>query len=509
MRFVCGQCGSTFDADPVGPDGRIACPKCDHVIGPRSARPTPDQGRDRDEGFAHQARRAMRRRLYVVCGNCHKNLRVPARLAGRTRRCPACGCGIRIPLPEDADQRVPEALAPALEEADPAAWDGVDNSRIVAADAGERDAPRAAPEAPVAPPGEEDELDEPGAEDLAVEEPHERARAPEPETPPAPPAEEPTPEPAGPSRRGLWVIGAVVAAGLVAAAIVYRIAPWRTGRDATPPPVVRTETPEGPRIKPVIVPATAPPRPRPPVVAERPARGVVARAATDLFAADGYWPAAPDRVYWKLSVRVTAGPKPLAFDTAGEHVTLSAEGKTFASLGGPGGRSAIPIRATAGRVRLAPGRSAEAILLFDVPRSLRGAELRIRGLPPMAVRMPQPPAGGELVGAYDEQVPRNLRPLPRDAVIAAIQAGPRQTLLVTRRPDGLRIEMPEAGVSGAAKPAGGGVFHATLACGDKTLNCKLRLFDDGRGLILYLRDAPFHQLTFRRRAAADQRAGKG
>ena len=109
--------------------------------------------------------------------------------------------------------------------------------------------------------------------------------------------------------------------------------------------------------------------------------------------------------------------------------------------------------------------------------------------------MPEPPAGGELVGAYDEQVPRNLRPLPRDAVIAAIQAGSKQALIVTRRPAGLRIEMPAAGVSGRAKPAGGGVFHATLARGDKTLNCKLRLFDGGRGLILYLRDAPFHQLT--------------
>ena len=115
----------------------------------------------------------------------------------------------------------------------------------------------------------------------------------------------------------------------------------------------------------------------------------------------------------------------------------------------------------------------------------------------------QPPSPGaskqaDLAGSYKEKPPRNLKPLLRHPVMAAIQSAPRHRIVVRRSKEGFVVSIPEAAVEGKAKSLGGGLYKAVLKRSADALDCKLRLINGGRGLILYLSDAPFHQVTYER-----------
>ena len=498
MQFVCGQCGRRFDVDRPEAGGRVICPKCAHPVPvPPPEAELRDRGLSvglpqRTGGFAAEARRALGRKVYVVCGNCGKSLMVPGRLTGKTRRCPSCGHSILIPLPEGLEL-VSEEPAGATEDIDTAARDREDEDRIVESQRRDiRGVPTARSAPAVAGPGPAGDVARDAASKSARGEPVEPARG----------------EPVGPARkskRTRWLRRAVVAVvGLtllaaVGAVLYSRFAPADTDPPDGPPKLAAgggSNVPTG--AQPTTTRQVAPPPPPKSV----PPRYRAVAAAAEVFAVGGYYPAAHDRAWWKLDVRITAGSDPLSFNTAGPDVTLMVGGKPIESLGAPGGGGLLPSRSTPGRASLEPDETGPFKFLFDVPQALRSASLRIAGLRPTTVSPSgaavQPGKDG-LEGVYDEQLPRNLRPLLRNPVMAAIQSAPGREVIIKRRGRLLQVFMPDAGVLGPAEPVAAGVYNVFLNYRSDTIKCRLRLFDSGRGLILYLSDQPFHQLTFRRR----------
>lgn len=484
MRFVCGQCGRQFDVQDASPGGEVTCPDCARSI----LVPPPDEqlreegltvaSRRVTEGFAAEARRALGQKMYVACGSCGTSLAVPVRLMGRTRRCPLCGKTIRIPLSDDqqvAEVRPDEVIEPI----DTAVHDREDEERIVESDqaaAGDLPTAESAPAAT---------LDEPAAGSRSLDELSVAVLG-------ADSYEQ--------SRPVQWgtVVGwaAVGVAVLVAAGMLYsKLTSPQQVQPEKPGEVVQSSDPnDHGKTKPGTGKVVRP------TAKKVPARYSAVAAADAVFAADGYHAAAVGRVYWRVDVRIIAGSDPLSFDTAGPDVTLLIGGKRIESLGAPG-RGILPPRSASNRVRIEAGQAARMVLLFDVPADARSGTLRIAGLESVTispvVRTAAPGTGG-LAGTYLEQSPRNLRPLLRDPVMAAIQSAPARKMIISPGTKTLLVTMPEAMVIGLATPAGGGVYDLILKYGEHSIQSRLRLFDSGRRMILYLSDQPFHQLTFKR-----------
>jgi DNA-directed RNA polymerase subunit RPC12/RpoP len=476
VRFLCGQCGCRFDADPEAGRGAV-CPKCGHVIavGPAEAGDAAEGAPRAAEGFAAQARHALGHKIYVICGHCGRHLMVPARYLGRSRRCPSCGEAIRIPLPEHAEGLVRRPAG--AEEAD-----GI----VEAADADDAMAVLARPE-----PAPTDEAPSGGrAMGAAV-----RAAGLHPL--------------AGLFRRlgrlPRWVLPTAGAAGAalvvaltVAALSIARGGDGRGRRRKAPDgsAVVVARTRPASRSRPV--PRTGPPTAPAPVVL---AGCTVPEARAMLFADEGYCPAGPRSVYWALTVRVETGDRPLRLALAGGDVVLEADGQTIPALGAPGGRGMLPGRAHAAEVRVAARHRVTFRVLFEVPRQTRLATLKMPGVEPTAVLVEagRTAAGrDEPSGAYREQPPRSLRPLLRHPVMAAIQAVPNGVIRFSQRAGGTWVQLAGAQVAGPATQVGEGLYDVRLHHAGEALDCTLRVYDGGRRLILYLAPEPFHQLAYKK-----------
>ncbi len=101
-----------------------------------------------------------------------------------------------------------------------------------------------------------------------------------------------------------------------------------------------------------------------------------------------------------------------------------------------------------------------------------------------------------------EKPPRNLQPLLRNPVMAALQSVANHTLQIrpgSAAADSFEVAFPDAGVSGSAKPLRPGLYEANLTAAGQQLACKFRLDSDGKRLILYLTDEPFHQITYQKK----------
>ncbi len=481
MKLLCGQCGKTFDA-PDGSASPIACPHCGHQVmiphDDSALLPTEETASQGEEGFATLAMQEVARRYHFQCGACGKHLSVARRRFGEHIRCPACGRRIRVPDLSDQD------------DAQLQRWSSRKPKRE-AIDASE--------------PGESgneqtDVIIETQPFDELVDE-LQQARPPQ------------------KFRKPSLPIGAIIAvAGAVTGGLLLwlLVQQWilRSQEDRPDGPDQRAEPNRQPidtaqqqeaeprqeptpRQEPNIGAVPSEPQPESQVLREV----VVESIVPAMFAAAGYFPAAPESLYWKISLRFSCGRQASPVSTAGASVVLRCGDRSVPSLGivAPPG-DVLPVRCTTDDVTIPAGGDRTLVLLFEMPAGMTPDSLWVRDVG--QVRLSQParlPTAGELDGTYTEAPPRNLQPQLADPVMAASQGVAAQQLVTTASAEGLRVTLPQAGVRGTAEPRGGGLYDVRLHYGEHTLNGALRVFDQGRGVVLYLSPAPFHQITFTRR----------
>ena len=385
--------------------------------------------------------------MQVLCGQCGGTIDAEDAQVGETIHCPHCECALRVPPAEEQPLYAREGEEGRRQE-------------------GPRRLPVAHPSAP---------YEEP--------EPPERERR----------------------KRHTMVTGLIAAGGIIAVAlglgvgIGYLLSSDESEalteeQGTTRLPADRAlPAPVGPSETPSLAPADVAPRRK-----GVPHRVEMISVSTDVFATGGYCPAPVGFVYWKVKLALTAGDTFIAFGARGEDVSIKVGAKDYRSLGTLLREPDLPIRARPGRIEVPVHQTREVELLFEVNQAGRVGELRIADVGNLRVGPVTPPPGGDVrsaVGAYREIPPRNLKPLLRDPVMAAIQSAPDQRLVIGRERSELTVRIDPAGVTGTVRPANGvleGVVHHR---GD-SLICKLRPIRSGEGLILYLKDAPFHQLTY-------------
>lgn len=551
MQLLCGQCGhvQTADDDVAGP---VECAHCGHAIlipgefDPSATVTNVEPPADEDEGFAEIARKAVPRKVRLTCHECDKRFSVSARRSGRQGRCPACGTKIDVPYPDDEvqfdlphvehadfdlDEEPVELIAieePVLESAQRA-----DDALVLPRDPVRRHnltveeqaaaLAEAAAEAAVAP--------APALASMSQEPPPKTTRQAKPVRPrkrkaapaPVPPKAVHVPETVvpleiadvepqrAPSRRIYVLLAAGVllaaAAGLILHTLGQRIGgdPIAITNDNKPPPPGNgphtTTRTSRPATQPV---TTTRPRPRTrPTTIDKPGRSTckVARAELDVFAAQGYFPAPPGMSYLRAEVRLKAVRSPIDLSTDKQDVAVSFGDSVIPALGAPAATGLVPVLSQPVTVHLAPGQSRDMTFLFLVPSHLRRAELTIRNVPPAPFRPIRPsatPPATALAGTFIEKRPRNLRPLMKDPVIAAVQGARQQRLYVHRRTDTLQVYITPAGVRGVAKPIAPGLYETMLKRGSQERMCRLRLAKGGDTLIVYFADKPFHQMTYAR-----------
>jgi len=288
-------------------------------------------------------------------------------------------------------------------------------------------------------------------------------------------------------------------AGIVAVALVVL---YLALREPAPPETKPTGAAGPPATPPAAPPAPAEPTPPVAPAPQTPPSAKLVAATSSVFARNGYLPAGPGLLFRKLTVAVQAGSKPLQFHSYGQDVVALVGEQQFESLGLAASGEGLGPPSIRGPIDLQGGESRELTFLLEMPAGAASGELAIRGvgqipLPPM----PAPPAlpADALVGTYVELLPRNLQPLLRDPVMAAIEAVPSQTLTVQRDDEGLHLAIPGAEVTGTATAIGAGTYRAKLSCDQHSLEAFLRLDEGGRTLILYLSVEPFHQMTYLRK----------
>jgi hypothetical protein len=226
------------------------------------------------------------------------------------------------------------------------------------------------------------------------------------------------------------------------------------------------------------------------------------RIELDAFATGGRHPARPGYLYWRVTVRLEAAGKAITLSSAGPDAVLVSMGMRIESLGSPDDGSLLPARARGREVSVRPGSPTSATFVFEVPQEFTRARLVLAGGGEVLLRVGRVrtdvPAR-RLAGQYVEALPRNLPPLADEPILAALRDAPGE-LAVAARGEDLALRFTASGVEGLARPAGrgGGVYEVGLGRGRRSLRAKLRVLPDGGGLVLFLDDSPYHQLTYRR-----------
>jgi hypothetical protein len=222
------------------------------------------------------------------------------------------------------------------------------------------------------------------------------------------------------------------------------------------------------------------------------------------FASGGYYPAPRQRLFCRLEARLRAGGKPVRLENHGPAVTLSLEGKTYPSLGEVVEEAFLPVRASRRTLHLPAGSEGTHVFLFELPAAGGTGQLQIEWLGRVEVTLPVPPeAGVPQEGEYVEALPRNLKPLLTDPVISAILSAPETTLQIRQDGKILRLRVTKANVVGRTRGAETSCREMVLHNGPHSLSGWLRALPDQR-IILYLGDAPMHQITYRRPAQNEE-----
>lgn len=490
MELLCGGCGRTISVADGKPGGEVECAHCGRKIripamgrheAPRAEGEVPsplEPGDDMADEFLTKARLSLRKKLLMVCGSCGERLTVEQRLAGNVMRCPACGESIRIP--ELAYDEPIEAEELMTEAAD----------RTEALDAGRR-----------APPEEE--------EPVAEGEPHRHRPA---EAAMVEAAVEPPLPFEGRSRRGpLPIVLAAVAATVLGLGAGYAI--WGGHKDTPPPPDKQVGSAgtrgapvaSAPKPSPSSRP-TAPPRPptgnRDPRPATKAQPGVrVVRAGLSALAGGGAVPAPLKQAFVRVTARMSAGDKPLAFRAAGGGVVLDIVKRKIPALGvaSPGGP--VPQAGRDATITIAAAGTREETFVFLAPGDVAAGTLKIAGLGdanlPALPKLRLPPPGA-VAGTYVEQA-RRLKFAFSHPVMERLRLSPGQQLVITPAGERFNVRIADAGISGQATPGDDGLCAATLTDGRSRLDCRLRLVASPAAVILYLAEKPFHQIVYGRK----------
>ena len=543
MRVLCGQCGYVNELDEDSAETTVACARCGRELplasmtGEKAPAPPAEEVEleEGELGFAEQARQAEGRKITITCAHCGRTATVSARIAGKKARCKGCNRPIEIPFPDDLEDfelprlyRHAEERETGLELAPPeevhqtaAPLESIAETEVSLEIApvdhdGDEAREKVAGYDPAAPLAAMDRAPvaaatEPPAVAEAPQQTGELVSALQDFQGARPEAARARRRRAGGSPAVQWLLILGIGAAAVAlplavvipaltmgdpneddlAAVIDHDAPDANhtrvgGPGVLPPTTRRVGTRPGPKPAPVAV----PPEPKCEVLS----------AVPMAFATGGHFPASPRSLYWRITVRVTAGDEPVGFRTHGKDVRLTFGEERFDSLGEPdGGTGLFPQPSRKSTVALKPRQGREVTFLFEIPDSRREGGLFIRRvgyrdlvLPPAA-----PPAAAALVGTWQEAPPRHLKPMLRDPVMAAIQAAPAQHLRVGPGPEGIRLGIPEARVMGTGRAVAPGLYELALDRDEQTLEGgMLRFVEGGRRAILYLADEPYHQITY-------------
>jgi DNA-directed RNA polymerase subunit RPC12/RpoP len=474
MRLVCGQCGKQHEVE-AGPQVLTAvCDACGHEIF-LGHLTHPDQDEpyqpgvafgDETQGFAESARKIIRERVLIQCGSCQARVKVSKRQCGQVIRCPSCGVDIRVPL-LDTDDLFEDTYLPGGPTGELAL--------VAALSTAEKRLARKAQAA-------------------------QRSE--------------------GPSRKMLLVIGGGIAILLVLAAVIFM--PGQSSDSQEDDAVTTAET-VGPPSQPVASqPADAPPAaptpqatvtpPPPPAAAPQPSdqpRAVVEEIAWADTIGEGRYPPALGMLYLRVRLRLHAAAEPVRVSFSAEDILLRLGSEMIPALGtppAPGPLPRLPVRTTR---YIQPGTTETLTVLFELPARQARGSCHIRGLARVAIELPDPGrVGHRLEGQWQEESPRNLKPLLRHPVMAAIQARPDDRLIIRRTGDAYVVWFDKAAMAGKLAFAGRGQYRVEFEKQGETLPAVLRLFDEGRRMVLYLRDEPMYQLTYRRVTPASAPASK-
>jgi hypothetical protein len=422
-----------MDVEPVGP-GTVCEGRFD----------------DDAEGFAVQARQALRDRMLVVCAHCSARIRVAKRLAGHVIHCTSCSKELRVP--------------------DTAAEDQVDISYLISpADIVMGQDPRRGMSRRQRARRRQRKFTSQKRFQLALK-----------------------------------FAGALMFVFLVGSVI------WR-GTDSPAPEMDYIS--REPFDEPEATTKTTPPEPAPANIAPPTPAGPTASLAGDAtfspFASGGYYPAKPNRLYCVLPVRIqSSAEEPLRISPAGA-ARLKLDGVSYACLGEFVPNTQLPLLARQRTVALPPHTATTLQLLFELPQKEHRGTLQLDSLGELAVTLPAPaPAKTSPAGRFVEVAPRNLKVLLDDPVMAAIQSTARQELLIRENGTLLDVRIPAAEVIGQARPVGANAYAVVLRHGPHSIEGTLRLLPDGRRIVLYLSNDPMHQMTYQRKISADTTPGE-
>ncbi len=470
MQVLCGYCGMANEVDDSLKGGTTTCVRCGKEITVPNLDDMPEAPEDQPEGFADVAIQAMREKIRVICASCKRGLKVPIRMAGRKATCPGCGERIRIPHPhEDEDFEIAQITDRSYDDNDDVA-DLIEliedfNAASVAAD---------------------------------KQPSHRRIK-----------------------QYGMFWSLLIVGCILVAASpFAWSAIMNRSGGSSSPPSGKPDSSVVGNSVKPPASQLEKPADQTPTgqekkenksVVIEvgdgpppEPATCKMVSSQVDVFIGDGYVPAQPGNLYWKVTVELKAGTSPLAVKPYDGGVKLLAGEMGYFSIGIAEDESAapVPVKAVRKDIELEPKKSGKFTFVFEVPQTVEFGSVVIGDIGTVATGKANSSAGlpDKLpTGEFIEVQPRNLKPLLRNPVMAAIQSVDPNRMIISQLKDVVEVSFPDAGVSGRSRPIGGGLYAVELVMGEEKLSSQLRLVRGGDMLILYLKDQPFHQITFKRK----------
>ena len=409
---------------------------------------------DKGEPFVAAAQQNLQERLIVMCSRCQVKMRVTRRMAGQVVRCLSCSQDIQIP---ELHEEVAVSQSASLGQS--AYMDELEAERNADRIAGRRRQKKAASR----------------------------------------------------HRRKDGLVTALVVLVILAGVglIVHRsikkttepeVVPETPIQDIDPPAIdlsVGSPPIAVPSTRPTTRPATHPAtRPSPPQLAQATARLTAGKQL--LFAHGTEFPAATGQMYVLLDIELQAGGVPISIHT--DNVKLKVKGRSYPALGLPTTQGTLPLRAQPADLKLRAGTSKTWQLLFEVPATLASAEVIAGSLPRMRLKLrPFPPYEGKVNGKFKEVLPRRLKPLLTDPVMAAIQRTPSGRLHISKGGDKYQVLLPEAGITSEPFKFTRGQTNVTLVRDQQPLVVTLRYKrPHGNLLILSLDNSPLHQLVFRR-----------
>ena len=454
MELICGQCDRHLVVEAHEGIQWARCDQCEHEIFighllDATLDVPPAHYNDEGEPFVAAAQRALQERLLVVCSSCQVKMRVTRRMAGQIVRCLSCNEDIQIPeIHDDMAVSQSEPLGQSIY------MDELEGERQA-----ERVASRRRQNEVVTRQRKKNTL-------ITV----------------------------------LMVLVILAGLGRLIHRSMNKTEKPETPTETTTEDAIQDLDPIGTDLPsdspPVAVPATNPAtRPSTPQLAQATCR--LTRGARSLFAHGTEFPASSGRMYCVLGVQLQAGGVPISIHT--DDIQLKVRGRSYPSIGLPVAESAFPRRAQPATLSLPAGTSKTWQLLFEVPAVLASAEVTAGSLPMMPLKLrPFSKCEGKKTGRFEEVLPRRLKPLLTDPIMAAIQQAPGGPLSITKDGDKYQLRLPQAGVASEPFTITGGEAIITLVRGQQVLVATLRyLPPQGHLLILSLDKAPLHQIVFR------------